>query len=131
MTVSAGVPAEVAEAMRKTNEVFCSQVIGQQKFDLLDQVYTADARILPPGAEMTGGRERIKAFWKQAVDGLSIKSGTLETVDAEACGSQVVEVGKASLATANGQMVAAKYVVYWKQEDQLWKWAVDIWNFNQ
>jgi ketosteroid isomerase-like protein len=125
------VPAEVAAAMRKTNDLFCSQVIGQQKFDLLDQVYTKDARILPPGAEMMAGREQIKTFWKQAVDGLSITSAKLETVDADACGSQVMEVGKASLVTANGQTVAVKYVVYWKQEDQLWKWAVDIWNLNQ
>ncbi|HEY7210155.1 MAG TPA: nuclear transport factor 2 family protein [Bryobacteraceae bacterium] len=126
MTVS----EDVLAAMRKTNELFNTQVIQQQQFDALDHVYTSDARVLPPGAEMVSGREAIKVFWRQAVNGLGVKSAQLTTVEADLCGDGVVEIGKADLALVNGQQLAVKYVVFWKQEQRLWKWAVDIWNTN-
>ena len=61
------VPDSVLAAMRHTNEVFDSEVFKNGNIDALDQVYTADARILPPGAPMIEGRPHIKEFWKQAI----------------------------------------------------------------
>jgi ketosteroid isomerase-like protein len=49
-------------------------------------------------------------------------------------GDGVVEIGKATLTVEPpGQSVAqmeVKYVVYWRQEGNRWKWHVDIWNQN-
>lgn len=82
--------------------------------------------------QMIEGRERIKSFWQQAIAALAIKSAKLTTVDAEAAGDSIVEVGRADLIVGDsGQVVAVKYVVHWKQEDGNWKWHVDIWNMNQ
>jgi ketosteroid isomerase-like protein len=121
---------DVLAAMRKTNEVFDREVVQRQQFDALDQVYTADARVLPPGAEIVSGRAAIKSFWREAVTGLGAKSARLTTVEAEKCGDQVIEIGKAELGLANGQQLTVKYVVIWKQEQQVWKWSIDIWNSN-
>ena len=120
----------VLSAMRKTNERFDTEVVQKRQFDLLDQVYTGDARILPPGAEMISGRESIKGAWRQAVEGMDVQSARLSTVHAESAGDGVVEIGRADLGLGNGSTVTVKYVVYWKQEDGGWKWAIDIWNTN-
>jgi ketosteroid isomerase-like protein len=124
------VPESVLAAMRQTNELFNSEVVVNQNFDALDHVYTAEARILPPGAPMIAGREQIKGFWKQAIAALGVSSATLTTVAAETAGDGVVEIGSAELSLANGQKVPVKYVVHWKPEDGAWKWNIDIWNTN-
>jgi ketosteroid isomerase-like protein len=124
------VSENVLAAMRRTNELMDSEVLKKQNIDAFDLIYTASARILPPGGPMIQGRENIKSFWKQAIAAMGATSVKLSTVDAEAAGDGVVEIGSAELTVAGGQMAALKYVVYWKQEDGVWKWNVDIWNAN-
>jgi ketosteroid isomerase-like protein len=121
----------ILAAMRQTNEFFDTQVVQKNNTDTLNRVYTADARILPPGAPMIAGRENIKGFWKQAIAGLGLKSAKLATVEAETTGDSVVEIGTADLTVGDGSVVTVKYVVHWKQEDGDWKWHVDICNPNQ
>jgi len=125
------VPETVRAAMRTTNDLFNSQVIGKQDVNELDRVYTRNARILPPGAAMIEGREQVKAFWQGAIKALGLKSAKLTTVDAEALGDRVFEIGRADLLVGSVDTVTVKYVVQWKQEEGDWKWHVDIWNANQ
>jgi len=125
------VPETVLTAMRQTNELFNSEVVAKRNISGLDQVYTGNARILPPGAEMIVGRDQIKAFWQQAIAGLGLKSVKLTTVEAESLGDSVLEIGRADLGLTGGQTLTVKYVVLWKQEAGQWKWHVDIWNPNQ
>jgi len=125
------VPEPVLAAMRQTNNLFDSEVIKNRKIEQLDLVYTANARILPPGARMIEGRSHIKTFWQQTISDLGLKSATLSTVDAEATGESVIEIGRADLTVGDGQIVTVKYVVHWKKEGDRWKWHVDIWNLNE
>jgi ketosteroid isomerase-like protein len=118
-------------AMQQTNAVFEQAVVKNREIDALENVYTADARILPPGADLIQGRASIKSFWQQAITGLGIKEATLSTVDAETAGDGIIELGRAELTLEGGQVLAVKYVVQWKQEDGIWKWHTDIWNTNQ
>jgi ketosteroid isomerase-like protein len=124
-------PTATLAGMRKTNDLFCSAAIGQRDMNVLDQVYTADAHIMPPGAETISGMTAIKDFWLRAVTGLDVKGATLTTVSAEATGDDVVEIGRAELTTGGGHKVPIKYVVHWKFEENTWKWHTDIWNMNQ
>lgn len=117
-------------AMASTNDLFNREVFAKRNFDALDQVYTSNAHILPPGAPMVEGRESIKKFWSDTVLALDAKSAVLASVDVMPAGDGVVEIGKATLSLNSGAEVEAKYVVYWKNEAGLWKWHVDIWNFN-
>jgi len=126
-----GIPETVSKGMQQTNALFRSAVIQNRQIDALDKVYTSDARILPPGAPSIQGRAQNKDFWQQAISGMGIVDAELKTVNAEAVGNDVIEIGQATLTIEGGQMVAGKYVVHWKQEDGIWKWHTDIWNLNQ
>ena len=121
----------VLAQMRKTNELFSSEVVVKQNIDFLEHVYTKHARILPPGAQMLEGREQIKDFWKHAIAGMGLSGVRLTTLEAESAGDGVIEIGRADLNVRSGQLVTVKYVVHWKQEDGEWKWNVDIWNPNE
>jgi ketosteroid isomerase-like protein len=94
------------------------------------QAYTRDARVLPPGAEMVQGRDRIAEFWAAAVSQMGVQRVGLATVDLQPLGDGAYEIGRATLALAGGQQATAKYVVVWKQEEGAWRWHVDIWNMS-
>ncbi len=118
---------DLKAAMAKVNDLFNSEVIGKRDFSAIDQIYTEDARILPPGAPMISGRESIRGFWRDLVQGGNVKSAALTSVDVMPSGDGVVEIGKATIAAEGGSM-DVKYVVYWRTENGQWKWHVDIWN---
>ena len=122
----------LANDISKTNRIFEEEVAAKRNTDALDLVYTADARILPPGAEMVSGRENIKTFWKGAIESMNVAAAKLETVSFEPLGDTGIEIGRATLTfAAEGSPTATvKYVVVWKQEDGRWKWQIDIWNMN-
>ena len=125
---------QIKRSMQSTNDLFNSEVFGKRNFAALDDIYTRDARILPPGAPMISGREAIKKFWSDMVQSANGTSAVLASVDVMPVGDAAVEIGKATLTVEPpGQTVAqmeVKYVVYWQQEDGRWKWHVDIWNSN-
>jgi ketosteroid isomerase-like protein len=120
--------------MSSTNDLFNTEVCGRRNFDALDQIYTADARILPPGAPMISGRDNIKKFWQDLIETANAKSAVLTSVEVIPTGDGIVEIGSAAITiepqAPAATVMQAKYVVYWKQEDSRWKWHVDIWNPN-
>lgn len=125
------IPEAVLAAMHQTNEFFNTEVVSKKNIDGLDQVYTMDAHVLPPGANMIHGREKIKDFWQQAIAALGLQGAVLTTLVAESLGDRVFEIGQAVLTLGEGRNVTVKYVVQWKQEEGRWKWHVDIWNQNE
>jgi len=120
--------------MASTNDLFNTEVFGKRNFGALDEIYTADARILPPGAPLIAGRPAIKEFWSNLIQAVNAKSAVLTSVDVMPSGDGAVEIGRARLTVVpEGQgatEMEVKYVVYWRQEDGRWKWHVDIWNQN-
>jgi ketosteroid isomerase-like protein len=127
--MQAGTMQDIFNAMKATNTVFNDEVVAKGNVAALEQVYTADARVLPPGAEMVSGRPAIQQFWAGAIKGLGLKRAALTTLDAMPAGDGIVEIGRADLQTTGGDLTV-KYVVFWKQEHGRWKWHVDIWNPN-
>jgi ketosteroid isomerase-like protein len=125
---------QIQREMASVNDLFNNEVFGKRNFDALDKIYTAGARILPPGAPMVSGRKAIKEFWSNLIQSINAKSGVLASVDVVPAGDGVVEIGCATLALEpEGQpatQLDVKYVVHWKQEDGSWRWNIDIWNTN-
>jgi ketosteroid isomerase-like protein len=119
---------DIRPAMARTNDLFNVEVFGNRDMEALDQIYTADARILPPGAPLVSGRAAIKTFWSSLIQAVNAKSAALETIDILPAGDGIVEIGRARLRLDPQGNMEAKYVVYWRQEDGRWKWHVDIWN---
>jgi ketosteroid isomerase-like protein len=126
MPISDSIKAE----MQRVNALFGETVVKGGNFAALDQIYTLDARILPPGADLIEGREKIKDFWQGAVAGMKVQNAELASLNAHLAGDSVIEVGRAQLFLPEGQSAEVKYVVEWKQEDGGWKWHTDIWNMN-
>jgi ketosteroid isomerase-like protein len=110
---------QIKLAMQNTNDLFNTEVFGKRNFAALDDIYTKDARILPPGAALVSGREAIKRFWTDLVQSANAKAAVLASVDVMPAGDGVVEIGKATLTIEPpGQSAAqmeVKYVVYWQQ----------------
>ena len=126
MPISDSIQAE----MQKVNALFGETVVKERNFAALDQVYTVDARILPPGSDLIEGRENIKGFWQAAVAGMNVQDAKLVSVNAHLAGDSIIEVGRAKLFLPESQSADVKYVVEWKQEGGAWKWHTDIWNMN-
>lgn len=119
--------------MKATNDLFNREVVAKRNFAALDDVYTADARILPPGGPMVTGREGIRKFWMELVNAANATSAALSSVEVIPAGDGVVEIGAAKITLADPAappMPDVKYVVYWREENGKWKWHVDIWNMN-
>src|SRR4051812_36958149 len=114
---SAGQPdlQQLRLAMQSTNELFNSEVFGNRNYDALDEIYTAEARILPPGAEMISGRIAIKEFWSNLIRSVNATSAVLSSIEVMPAGDGAVEIGRATLTVEpQGSSVAEihmKYVV--------------------
>jgi ketosteroid isomerase-like protein len=125
---------QIRLAMASTNGLFNVEVIGKRNFAALEEIYTADARILPPGAPLVSGRSAIQQFWRDLIQAVNPKSAVLTSVDVLPAGDGVVEIGLAKMtvepAGQSASEMDVKYVVYWRQEGSRWKWHVDIWNQN-
>jgi ketosteroid isomerase-like protein len=125
---------QIRAAMATTNDLFNTEVFGKRNFAAPDRIYTTDATILPPGASMISGRLAIKEFWSNLIQSANAKSAVLSSVNITPAGDGVVEIGRATLTVQPEGSVEAqmevKYVVFWREEDNRWKWHIDIWNQN-
>ena len=95
-------------------------------------LYTRHARVLPPGAEMVEGLDKIAEYWAAAASApqMGVKRVELATLDLQPLGDWAYEIGRATLTLAGGGRVMPKYVVVWKQEYGAWRRHVDIWNMD-
>lgn len=124
---------EIRETINRTNLQF-AEIFKRGDAAGVAALYTADARLMPPGVPMLSGAEAITNFWQAAMN-LGIKEATLESIDVETSGDDLAtEVGKFTLSieTPGGGRVAqtGKYIVLWKQDSGAWKLHADIWNMD-
>jgi uncharacterized protein (TIGR02246 family) len=95
-------------------------------------MYTEDAYVLPPGADMVKGRSAIEAFWRQAAQ--QVGDAKLATVDVLPLGRTAArEIGTVTLKAKSQppQEITGKYAVVWRKVGGKWKLATDIWNTNK
>ena len=95
-------------------------------------MYTEDAYVLPPGAEIVKGRTAIEAFWRQAAQQMG--DAKLTVLDVLPLGRAAArEIGTVTLKTKSQppQEVVGKYVVVWQKVGSAWKLATDIWNTDK
>jgi uncharacterized protein (TIGR02246 family) len=98
----------------------------------ISAMYTADAYLLPAGAEMVKGRAAIEGFWRQSMQQL----GDIKcmTIDVKPLGSSAArEIGTCSFRTKgqSPQESSLKYAVVWQKEGGRWKLLQDIWNSDK
>lgn len=95
--------------------------------ETLVSFYTADARMMPPGAPMTTGHDGVRAVFVPMFEaGLT---GDLESIEAVSAGDIGYNVGKYTLEASDGTLVdEGKYIEIWKLVDGEWMLANDIFN---
>ena len=101
--------------------------LNAKNIDGLVALYTEDARLMPPNAEMTTGHEAIRATFGGMIDaGIGIE---LVTVEAAASGDKGHRVGTYKLMSDGAVVDAGKYIETWERgADGQWHIANDIWN---
>jgi uncharacterized protein (TIGR02246 family) len=122
---------EIREAIKNTNLKF-AEIFKRGDAAGIAALYTADARLMPPGVPSLSGTEAITAFWQAAMN-QGIKAATLETIDVETSGGALAtEIGQFTLSMESprgGQVEqTGKYIVLWKNDGGTWKLHADIWN---
>jgi ketosteroid isomerase-like protein len=98
------------------------------------ELYTDDAILLPPNAEIVRGKQGVKQFFDGLVAQMGMPQLGLRTIEVEEIGDTANEVGEYTLKLQppSGEPITdvGKYVVIWKHEGDAWKLAIDIWNTN-
>lgn len=89
--------------------------------------YWADARVLPPNAELAVGHDAVRAIFGGMIDaGLG---GGIETIEIKAAGDIGYRVGTFTLTTADGTTVdQGKFIETWRLVDGEWKMSNDQFN---
>jgi uncharacterized protein (TIGR02246 family) len=120
-------PASARSSIEAQNQQFGA---AMQKGDAaaLAALYTPDAEMFPPNAQVVSGRDAIQKLWQSFIDG-GVTSLKLTTRDVQSAGDWAWESGTYDLAGKDGQSVDnGKYVVVWKQVQGKWHLHRDIWN---
>lgn len=116
------------DAIAAANDRFM-EAFGHQDADAIAELYTDDARLLPPGSPAVAGKADIRPFWTNVM-GMGIREAKLETETIEADGGLACEVGRFTLSGDNDISMTGKYVVVWKNRNG-WKLHIDIWNADE
>lgn len=109
----------VQNEIEAVNARFESYIAGQQ-WDSLALIYTDDAVMMPQGAPMERGPDRIRQGFMQ-MGQMGVTAAELETEDVEVEGDMAYEMGHYTLRGGGAEMDRGKYLVVWKHEDGDWK----------
>ncbi len=103
--------------------------LNAKDLDGLVALYTSDARVLPPGAEMVSGSDAVRTVFGGIIDaGIS---GELTSIESKISGDMAYDVGTLTL-RADGEVVATgKFIVTMHRgDDGEWLITNDIWNMD-
>ena len=93
----------------------------------LTALYTADARLLPPGSEPVAGSAAIKAYFTSQMAGGA--KFTLTQSEVMPAGDYAFESGKWVATAADGKHLDhGSYVTLFRKVDGAWKLHRDTWN---
>jgi uncharacterized protein (TIGR02246 family) len=117
---------ELREAIDAGNRAFVEAFLRGDA-DAVANLYTEQAQVIPPGAEVVKGRAAIAAYWRSFIE-TGVKDLALSTQDLESAGNLACEVGTVRIVGVDGNASLARYVVVWKHEGGKWLLHRDIWN---
>jgi len=127
MTTLVTSASDVREDIASVNRLFEKRFASGDASGMAS-LYTRDAMLMPPGAEVQQGAEAIGGFWQMAMD-MGIKTARLTTLEITEAGENAIEVGEYELGGAEDLVLdRGKYLVIWKKEKGNWRLAKDIWN---
>lgn len=101
--------------------------LNAKDVETLVGLYTADARVLAPNAEMASGSGAVRDAFGAMIDaGLG---GELTSIDVQIAGDMGFNVGTYSLTAGGGVVDTGKFIETWRRgSDGQWRISNDIWN---
>jgi len=105
--------------------------LQERDVDWIVSLFARHGRQFPPNAEPVVGPEALRSAWNAMAhtEGLTV-SWEPEEAHVAASGDMAYDFGTGTIATADGHVHGAKYVVVWVRQDGEWKVAVDAFNAN-
>lgn len=123
-------PQEEIDKIMEVSRAFSSYYMNSE-FDSLANVYTADAGILPPKADIIRGREAIKNRWILP-EGVTVTHHKATPTELRVIGDFAYDVGyyEGTTRRKDGAEVSwqGKYLIIWQKVDGEWKIHMDVWN---
>ena len=103
--------------------------LNAKDVDGIVALYTSDARVLPPGAEMASGSDAVRTVFGGIID--AGFSGELTSIESKVFGDMAYDVGTLKL-SVDGEVVATgKFIVtLHRSDDGEWLITNDIWNMD-
>jgi ketosteroid isomerase-like protein len=130
MATSVPAPTDAARTIRDMDEEFMRNVRGRDVSRLVEQFYSDDARLLPPGRPEVTGKAAILEAWNGMFLG-GVEALELDTHHVEASGDLAYGVGTYRL-TMQGNLSRGKYVVVYRlRPDGSYKAVADIFNGSE
>jgi len=113
------------DALPSIYEAFGDAIVRQDSAELAT-FYTADSKVVPPGADVVSGIDAIPGYFDAFFE-LGVKRCSFEIIDVDQHGDIAVEIGRATLfAEGDVEAGALKYLVVWKCENGKWLVHRDI-----
>lgn len=101
--------------------------LNAKDIDALADLYTGDARVMPPNREISTGRDAVRAEFGAMIDAGLV--GELTSVEAMVSGDFGYNVGTYTLRAGDDVVDTGKYTEIWHRgDDGQWRMANDIWN---
>jgi uncharacterized protein (TIGR02246 family) len=110
------------------------QAVNKGDAAMMARMYTENAVVLPPRAEMVEGREAIQDYWRGVI-AAGLKNLALSSVRIDEFGADTVrEIGRFSAEILEPReragAIEGKYVTVWRNNGDGWRRDSDIWNFT-
>ena len=101
--------------------------LNAKDLDALVEIYTSDARILPPNGEMKSGPDAVRAEFGAMIDaGISAE---LTSLEATVSGNIGYNVGTFVLRAGEDVALVGKFIETWRRDDDgQWRISNDIFN---
>jgi uncharacterized protein (TIGR02246 family) len=121
---------EALKAVKAANAAFAG-ALAEGDARAIAELYTEDARLLPPNAQVVQGRKAVERFWKEAIAS-GVVGIDLITVEVDVFNDTLVEQGRSRIfGKAKSVIDEGKYLVVWKRIDGTWKLHRDCWNSSK
>jgi ketosteroid isomerase-like protein len=125
------IAAGCAQSARENSEMSARADLWETAFNARDMdavldLYTEDARLLPPNAPMGMGKDAVEGvFEEMAAAGLMVETHVIETL---AAGDLAYNIGTYALTADGAEVDRGKYMEIWRRTDGEWKMSADMFN---
>src|SRR5688572_3983789 len=118
-------------AIRALSDTFVRHFNAGEADQLVQAVYTEDARLLPPNLPMIAGQSRIGEAFREFL-GAGMGDLTIETYEIEVADSGDLAYGIGTFSLGRPAPDRGKFVeVYRRQPDGSWKCVVDMFSSDE